>query len=101
MVDVPTSIIRMVVYCIALIVPGMHNRLHFHMRVTIIFCRKLSWVLTNRILKFLQDRAKKQPAEYKAFYNDYGMFLREGIVSTPEQQTRVSMSGHMISDQSY
>lgn len=63
-------------------------------------------MLTNRILKFLQDRAKKQPAEYKAFYNDYGMFLIEGIVSTPEQQTRVSVVRlHfvlvMISDQKY
>ena len=50
---------------------------------------KLRWVLTNRLLKFFLERAKKDPAKYLKFYEDYGLFFREGIVTTPEQEMRV------------
>ncbi|XP_053398776.1 heat shock protein 75 kDa, mitochondrial-like [Mercenaria mercenaria] len=50
--------------------------------------RKLNQVLTNRLIKFFQDKAKKDPVEYHAFYEDYGLFFREGIVTSPEQDTR-------------
>lgn len=50
--------------------------------------RKLRTVLTNRILKFFQDCAKKDIASYTAFYEDYGLFFREGIVTTHEQDQR-------------
>ncbi|MRC57069.1 molecular chaperone HtpG, partial [Bacillus thuringiensis] len=50
--------------------------------------RKLRWVLTNRLLKFFLERAKKDPAKYLQFYEDYGLFFREGIVTTPEQEMR-------------
>ena len=53
--------------------------------------RKLRWVLTNRLLKFFQERAKKDPEKYLEFYNDYGLFFREGIVSSPEQAERVGV----------
>ena len=55
----------------------------------IVYFRKLQHVLTNRLLKFFADQAKKEPEKYYAFYEDYGMFLREGIVTSPEQETRV------------
>ncbi|XP_030375156.1 heat shock protein 75 kDa, mitochondrial [Scaptodrosophila lebanonensis] len=42
--------------------------------------RKLSNVISTRVIRFLQERAKKQPEEYEAFYRDYGLFLKEGIV---------------------
>ncbi len=56
------------------------------------FCtyRKLRWVLTNRLVKFFQERARKDAVKYLDFYNDYGLFFREGIVTTPEQKDRVS-----------
>lgn len=47
--------------------------------------RKLSTVLTGRIVKFLGDKAKKHPEEYKKFFEDYGFFIREGIVTSQEQ----------------
>lgn len=50
--------------------------------------RKLSDVLTSRILRFLLDKANKQPADYEAFYKDYGLFLKEGIVTSHDQKEK-------------
>jgi TNF receptor-associated protein 1 len=50
--------------------------------------RKLRWVLTNRLLKFFGERAKKDQEKYLEFYEDYGLFFREGILTTPEQEQR-------------
>lgn len=61
--------------------------------------RKLSWVLTNRVLKFLGDKAKKDPEKYMKFYNDYGLFFREGIVTTHEQEMRVCCSQSIMQTQ--
>lgn len=55
-------------------------------------CRKLNHVLTNRLIKFFQDQAKKDPARYNEFYEDYGLYFREGVLTTAEQETRVSYS---------
>ncbi|KAH8384867.1 hypothetical protein KR093_010616, partial [Drosophila rubida] len=44
--------------------------------------RKLSSVISSRVIRFLQERAKKQPEEFEAFYRDYGLFLKEGIVTS-------------------
>lgn len=46
--------------------------------------RKLSSVISSRVIRFLQERAKKQPEEYDAFYRDYGLFLKEGIVTSSD-----------------
>ncbi|EDW60396.1 heat shock protein 75 kDa, mitochondrial [Drosophila virilis] len=46
--------------------------------------RKLSSVISSRVVRFLQERAKKQPEEYEAFYRDYGLFLKEGIVTSTD-----------------
>ena len=54
-----------------------------------IFYRKLRTVLTARLLKFFQDQSKKDTVKYMKFYEDYGLFFREGIVTTPEQEQRV------------
>ncbi|KAK2166174.1 hypothetical protein LSH36_41g13073 [Paralvinella palmiformis] len=59
--------------------------------------RKLRWVLTNRLLKFFLEQAKKDKVKYQEFYEDYGLFFREGIVTTPEQEQRHSqpICGHV------
>jgi TNF receptor-associated protein 1 len=49
--------------------------------------------LTTRILKFLAEQAKKDSETYKKFYEDYGLFFREGIVTTAEQEQRVGTAG--------
>lgn len=46
--------------------------------------RKLASVISSRVIRFLQERAKKQPEEYEAFYRDYGLFLKEGIVTSTD-----------------
>ncbi|CAK1578248.1 unnamed protein product [Parnassius mnemosyne] len=43
---------------------------------------KLRTVLTNRFIKFMCDMAQKDPVGYDAFYKDYSLFLKEGIVTS-------------------
>ncbi|KAG1670650.1 Heat shock protein, mitochondrial [Nymphon striatum] len=50
--------------------------------------RKLKTVITNRLLRYLNDQANKNPESYDKFYRDYGMFLKEGIVSNVEQMEK-------------
>ncbi|XP_058800741.1 heat shock protein 75 kDa, mitochondrial isoform X2 [Phymastichus coffea] len=45
---------------------------------------KLRSVLTSRIIRFLQDQAKKNPEEYLKFYTDYGTFFKEGIITSTD-----------------
>lgn len=51
--------------------------------------RKLRSVLTTRILRFLQDQAKKQPEEYLDFYREYNSFFKEGIITSNDNSERV------------
>lgn len=50
--------------------------------------KKLSSVLTARIIKFLGEKAKKHPEQYAKFFEDYGFFIREGIVTSNEQSEK-------------
>lgn len=50
--------------------------------------RKLRQVITGRILKFFIEKSKKDVENYMKFYEDYGLFFREGIVTTTEQDER-------------
>jgi len=47
--------------------------------------RKLKQVLTNRVLRYLQERARKERKSYMDFYKDYSFFLKEGIVTSNDQ----------------
>jgi len=47
--------------------------------------RKLRQVLTNRVLRYLQERSRKETKSYMEFYKDYSFFLKEGIVTSNEQ----------------
>lgn len=49
---------------------------------------KLRNVLTARILRHLQDAAKKEPTEFEEFYNDYNLFLKEGIIICDDAKQR-------------
>lgn len=51
---------------------------------------RLRNVLTNRVLKFLNDEAKKRPDEFDKFFTDYGIFLKEGIIINQSQSEKVS-----------
>jgi len=54
--------------------------------------RKLRHVLTNRILRFLQERSVKETKSYLEFYKDYSFFLKEGIVTGTEQYEKEEIS---------
>ena len=45
--------------------------------------------MTTRLVKFLTDQARKDPAKYDLFSSEYSLFLREGIVSAQEQAEKV------------
>lgn len=53
-------------------------------------------VLTTRIIKFFMDQSKKDPQTYLQFYEDYGLFFREGIVTTHDQDLRVSSINKLV-----
>uniref|UniRef100_A0A2K6KGR8 Histidine kinase/HSP90-like ATPase domain-containing protein n=1 Tax=Rhinopithecus bieti TaxID=61621 RepID=A0A2K6KGR8_RHIBE len=48
--------------------------------------RKLRDVLQQRLIKFFIDQSKKD------FFEDYGLFMREGIVTTTEQEVKVDIA---------
>uniref|UniRef100_A0A3Q2PC80 Heat shock protein 75 kDa, mitochondrial n=1 Tax=Fundulus heteroclitus TaxID=8078 RepID=A0A3Q2PC80_FUNHE len=50
--------------------------------------RKLRDVLQQRVIRFLLDQSKKDPEKYNTFFEDYGLFMREGIVTTQEQDVK-------------
>ncbi|XP_077983717.1 heat shock protein 75 kDa, mitochondrial-like [Glandiceps talaboti] len=50
--------------------------------------RKLRSVITSRIVRFLQDQSKKDRGKYDKFITDYGLFFREGIVTSEEQSEK-------------
>lgn len=49
---------------------------------------KLRDVLTTKVLRFLQERSTKQPGEYEAFYKEYGLFMKEGIVTSQDHREK-------------
>uniref|UniRef100_A0A8B9TUS8 Heat shock protein 75 kDa, mitochondrial n=1 Tax=Anas platyrhynchos TaxID=8839 RepID=A0A8B9TUS8_ANAPL len=50
--------------------------------------RKLRDVLQKRLIKFFFDQSKKEPEKYAKFFEDYGVFMREGIVTIAEQDVK-------------
>ncbi|XP_043831192.1 heat shock protein 75 kDa, mitochondrial [Dromiciops gliroides] len=50
--------------------------------------RKLRDVLQQRLIKFFIDQSKKDPEKYAKFFEDYGLFMREGIVTIADQEVK-------------
>jgi TNF receptor-associated protein 1 len=48
--------------------------------------KKLGQVVTKRLLKFLEKKAKDEPETYRGFYQNFSRFLKEGIVSSHEHR---------------
>ncbi|KAI9316910.1 Hsp90 protein-domain-containing protein [Dichotomocladium elegans] len=40
---------------------------------------KLRIVMTSRVLRWLENEAKKDPAKYNEFFLDFGQFIKEGV----------------------
>lgn len=43
--------------------------------------QKLNKVLTKRFLKTLEEKAKNEPEVYEKFWQDFGLFLKEGVTT--------------------
>lgn len=41
-------------------------------------------MLTNRVIRYLHERSIKEPEQFEQFYTEYGLFLKEGIVTSEE-----------------
>nr|XP_010948242.1 heat shock protein 75 kDa, mitochondrial [Camelus bactrianus] len=54
--------------------------------------RKLQGVLQQRLIKFFIDQSKKDTEKYAKFFEDYGLFMREGIVTTAEQEVKENIA---------
>ena len=50
--------------------------------------KKLNAVLTAKLIRFFQDQMKKDYVKYEKFFKDFGIFIREGIVSSEMQKER-------------
>lgn len=55
----------------------------------LLFHRRLRDVLQQRLIKFFVDQSKRDAEKYAKFFEDYGLFMREGIVTTAEQEGKV------------
>lgn len=47
--------------------------------------------MTSKIVKFLHDKSIKDLDEYMKFYQDYGVFIKEGVVTNEDPNERVSV----------
>ncbi|XP_077590135.1 heat shock protein 75 kDa, mitochondrial [Stigmatopora nigra] len=54
--------------------------------------RKLREVLQQKLIRFLLDQSKKEPEKYNKFFEDFGLFMREGIVTCHEQDVKEDIS---------
>ncbi len=52
--------------------------------------RKLRSILTNRILKFLNEQSKEDDKKFLEFYNEYNMYFKEGIYRAADQNEKVN-----------
>lgn len=43
--------------------------------------KKIGQVITGRFIKMLEDESKKDPAKYGEFYKEFGIYIKEGVVS--------------------
>ncbi|XP_013865550.1 heat shock protein 75 kDa, mitochondrial [Austrofundulus limnaeus] len=50
--------------------------------------RKLRDVLQQRVIRFLLEQSRKEPEKYSKFFEDYGLFVREGIITVQEQDVK-------------
>ncbi|XP_066259178.1 heat shock protein 75 kDa, mitochondrial [Euwallacea similis] len=63
--------------------------------------RKLRDVLTGRVTKFLIDQLKKDQTEYEKFYQDYGIFIKEGIITNHNQTEKEDAAKLLLFESSH
>ncbi len=51
---------------------------------------KLKKVLTNQVLKELEDLAKKEPPKYEGFWLEFGVYLKQGVAANQGDTEKLS-----------
>ncbi len=51
---------------------------------------KLKKVLTNQVLKELEDLAKKEPQKYEGFWLEFGVYLKQGVAANQGDTEKLS-----------
>lgn len=62
--------------------------------------KRVRTVLQNRCVRFLADKMRKDPKEYLAFFEDYGIFLKEGIITATEQMDKEEIARLLVYESS-
>ncbi|CAH3127384.1 unnamed protein product [Porites lobata] len=62
--------------------------------------KKLSDVLSARIIKFLLEQQKKDRVKYEKFFRDCGIFFREGIVSAESDEQKQDIAKLLLFESS-
>ncbi|XP_073252815.1 LOW QUALITY PROTEIN: heat shock protein 75 kDa, mitochondrial-like [Porites lutea] len=62
--------------------------------------KKLSDVLSARIIKFLLEQQKKDRVKYEKFFKDCGIFFREGIVSAESDEQKQDIAKLLLFESS-
>ncbi|EDO45666.1 predicted protein, partial [Nematostella vectensis] len=62
--------------------------------------KKLSNVLSARLVKFLQEQARKDRVKYEKFFKDCGIFIREGVVTTEDEEQKEEIAKLLLFESS-
>lgn len=52
--------------------------------------QRLRGIITSRVLKFLNDQARREPEKYAEFFNGFGSFLKEGLCTDPSHKKELA-----------
>jgi len=50
--------------------------------------RKLRQILTNRLIRFLNDQSRVDETKFKEFYDDFNLYFKEGITKAQDQNEK-------------
>lgn len=62
--------------------------------------RKISKILTDKILSFLQSEMKKDPIKYSEFYKNFSLYIKEGVITDVEQSSREEIAKLLLFESS-
>ncbi|KAJ2593632.1 hypothetical protein H4R99_006036 [Coemansia sp. RSA 1722] len=51
---------------------------------------RLRSIITSRIIKWLQEESRKDPAKYKEFFKTFGIFIKEGVCQDTDNQAEIA-----------
>ncbi|CAL8080167.1 unnamed protein product [Calicophoron daubneyi] len=49
---------------------------------------RIKRLLATRVLRFLSHQSSREQSKFRIFLEDFGLYLKEGLITEPEQETR-------------